>query len=295
MSDLNRTMIGASPRVDANRTLMGAPPMVADPVVNATITIKPVQCPVCKTFNPVGLAVCVECGLIFDRALPDDAFGAPSVRLPVLVDENGREHPLRPGENVLGRQGDLVFEDGRVSRRHSRLVLSGATITLEDLGSTNGTKLGGQRLAAGEVRTLTAADEISLGGLILRLSLPGESGKTSLPMGGKTQAIAAAPTVDDAPAWLQGADEKWPLRRGVNAFGRRDGNAIVIADPFVSSRHGEIELTDTEVFLTDIGSTNGTRLNGAKLSPEQRTRLEPSDVIQLGQLEFRIVWANAVP
>lgn len=285
-------MLGAPPQVDTNRTLMGAPPTVADPVVNATITIKPIQCPICKTFNPVGIAMCVECGLILDRALPDDAFGAPAVRLPVLVDENGRELPLRPGENTLGRQGDLVFEDGRVSRRHARVTLQGAQITLEDLGSTNGTKVGGQRLGPGEVRTLASGDAISLGGLMLTLSLPGETAKTQLPMGGRTQAIAAAPSVSDAPAFLIGGDGKWPLHRGVNGFGRKDGNAVVIADPFVSSRHGEIEITESEAFLTDIGSTNGTRLNGIKVAAQQRTRLEPGDVIQLGQLEFRVEWSS---
>src|SRR6187549_1178306 len=96
--DPNRTQLGAPPTMDPNKTMLGNAP-----TLNATITIKPVQCPVCKTFNPAGMMFCVDCGLIFDRALPDDAFGAPVVRLPVLVDAiSGREHPIRPGVNMVG-------------------------------------------------------------------------------------------------------------------------------------------------------------------------------------------------
>lgn len=74
----------------------------------------------------------------------------------------GTEFPLEKNELFLGRDltSDLVINDPEVSRRHLRLVLDGATYRLEDLGSTNGTFIHGQRLAApillkpGEVITL---------------------------------------------------------------------------------------------------------------------------------------------
>src|SRR5215467_5483218 len=99
-ADPNRTVLG-TPTMDPNKTVMGSPT-----TLNATQTIKPIQCPVCKTFNPAGVMFCIDCGLIFDRALPADAFGAPAVQLPMLVERSGREHPLRPGTNVIGREGD---------------------------------------------------------------------------------------------------------------------------------------------------------------------------------------------
>jgi hypothetical protein len=79
---------------DPNKTRMGP-----GPNLNVTLTIQPVQCPVCKTFNPAGEGFCIECGLIFESALPEDAFGAPAVRPPSLVDESGREHYLLEGAN----------------------------------------------------------------------------------------------------------------------------------------------------------------------------------------------------
>ncbi|MBX7131208.1 MAG: FHA domain-containing protein [Fimbriimonadaceae bacterium] len=285
MSDPNRTqMISGAPSADPNRTIMGNAP-----TLNATQTIKPVQCPVCKTFNPVGVMFCVECGLIFDRALPGDAFGAPAVQLPCLVDPSGREHFLRPGPNVLGRQGDLVFDDGRVSRKHAQITLENGQMLLEDLGSTNGTKADGNALAQGEKRAVASGNKISLGGYELVLSTPGESAKTAMGLSGRTAAISAPPKAVEAAAWAVFAEgEKQPLKNGTSTFGRKSDNDLQIVDPYVSGRHGTIEITDLGIFLTDTGSTNGTLLNDAKLGPNQRVQITAQDVIKLGSVEFHI-------
>lgn len=74
----------------------------------------------------------------------------------------GTEFPLEKSELFLGRDltSDLVINDAEVSRRHLRLVMDGATYRIEDLGSTNGTFIHGQRLSSpallkpGEVITL---------------------------------------------------------------------------------------------------------------------------------------------
>lgn len=283
-NDPNRTMLGA-PTMDPNKTLKGG-----DPTINATVTIKPTQCPVCKTFNPAGVMFCVDCGLIFDRALPGDAFGAPAIQLPMLVDESGREHPIRPGENMIGRDGDVTLADGRVSRKHARITFDSDVLTLEDLGSTNGTKVNGQPLASGEKRTLAGGDTVSFGGLDTKLSLPGEKGGNATQVFGsnKTAAMTAPPQVEVAPATLVGEGKEFPLKKGMNTFGRKAENDVQIADPYVSGKHGVIEVADDGLFVTDIGSTNGTMLNDAKLSPNMRTSLTPDDVIRLGSMEFAV-------
>lgn len=284
-SDPNRTQMGAPPSLDPNRTIMGNAPSI-----NATQTIKPTQCPVCKTFNPSGVMFCIDCGLIFDRALPADAFGAPAIQLPQLVETSGREHALRPGLNVIGREGDVLIADGKASRRHAQITSENGTLTLEDLGSTNGTKVDGTRLAPGERRTLVGGEKISFGGVEMQVSLPGQASgnATQVFASNKTAAIASAPKKEVAPATLVGEGKEFPLHAGVNGFGRKAENDIQIADPYVSGRHGTIEITEQGVFLTDIGSTNGTMLNDAKLSPNMRTALTPDDVIRLGAMEFRV-------
>ena len=285
-TDPNRTQMGAPPRVDPNRTMMGSAPTKFE----ATVTIKPVQCSVCKTFNPTGVMFCVDCGLIFDRALPDDAFGAPVVKLPMIVDANGKEQPVRPGESVIGREADISLPDGRVSRRHATIVSGHGQITIEDLGSTNGTKVDGVRLGAGEKRVLKGGETISLGGMEVRLAMPGEAGANATAAFGsnKTAAIPAAPRRETAPATLVGADGEHPLRAGVSTFGRKADNDYQVPDSYVSGRHGQIEVTEHGVFLTDLGSSNGTFLNGAKLAANMRTEVTPEDTIRLGSLEYTI-------
>ncbi|CAN5807607.1 hypothetical protein BH11PSE3_BH11PSE3_13330 [soil metagenome] len=67
---------------------------------------------------------------------------------------------------VIGRaadQCDLVVAHPTVSRRHARLRVAGEALQLEDLGSTNGTKVGDQALKAGQPVTLHAGDKLRLG------------------------------------------------------------------------------------------------------------------------------------
>jgi len=284
-ADPNRTQMGVAPTLDPNRTMMGTAPSL-----NATQIIKPTQCPVCKTFNPAGVMFCVDCGLIFDRALPGDAFGAPAIQLPMLVEQLGREHALRPGTTVVGREGDVSIPDGKVSRRHAQITNENGALAIEDLGSTNGTKVNGDRLAPGERRSLSGGEKISFGGIELQLNLPGAKGgnTTQVFSSNKTAAIAAAPRKEVAPATLVGEGREVALKAGSNSFGRKAENDVQISDPYVSGRHGTIEIATDGVYLTDTGSTNGTMLNDAKLSPNMRTAITEEDVIRLGSMEFRV-------
>lgn len=60
----------------------------------------------------------------------------------------GKVFPLEKGEILIGRDlnNEVVINDPEISRRHARLYAQGNTYVLEDLGSTNGTFVGGQRL-----------------------------------------------------------------------------------------------------------------------------------------------------
>lgn len=80
---------------------------------------------------------------------------------------SGTEFPLDKTEIFLGRDlsNDIVINDPEVSRRHARLVLTGNTYAIEDLGSTNGTFLRGQRLAGPVV--LTPGEAITIGENVL--------------------------------------------------------------------------------------------------------------------------------
>jgi adenylate cyclase len=67
---------------------------------------------------------------------------------------------------VIGRaadQCDFVVAHPTVSRRHARLRVAGEAVQVEDLGSTNGTKVGDQMLKAGEPVALHAGNKLRIG------------------------------------------------------------------------------------------------------------------------------------
>ncbi len=75
----------------------------------------------------------------------------------------GVTFPLEGEQLIIGRDpsNGVAINDAEISRKHSRLTFQGGKYVLEDLGSTNGTFVNGQRLAGPVV--LKPGDVISLG------------------------------------------------------------------------------------------------------------------------------------
>jgi len=67
------------------------------------------------------------------------------------------------------------------------------------------------------------------------------------------------------------------------SIGRAESNDIVVADPTVSSCHAEIIKTGDTWLLNDMGSTNGTRVSGAKISSIE---LSPGVIFGFGTQDF---------
>src|SRR5262249_54480654 len=89
----------------------------------------------------------------------------------VIVNGVVSTHSLPPAGSVtLGRarESDIQIIDPSVSRVHARISI-GRTVTIEDLGSANGTRVRGAMLVAGQPVELPAGESIELGGAILML------------------------------------------------------------------------------------------------------------------------------
>lgn len=69
------------------------------------------------------------------------------------------------------------------------------------------------------------------------------------------------------------------LEGGAVSIGRTDRNDVRIDHPTVSGRHAQVEFTSEGFVLTDLGSRNGTYLNGKKVA---RAVLRPNDWISVG-------------
>lgn len=72
--------------------------------------------------------------------------------------------------------------------------------------------------------------------------------------------------------------------------GRDDDCDAVISDASVSGRHARIEFDGEAWMVADLGSTNGTWLNGDRLAASMR--IEASDVVQFGRFYVRVTVAS---
>ncbi len=59
----------------------------------------------------------------------------------------------------------------------------------------------------------------------------------------------------------------------------------------VSRRHAVVEIQDSRLYIKDLGSTNGTHLNGARLKPHEPYRLRHGDQLTLGQMRLQVLFA----
>ncbi|GBD29104.1 Glycogen accumulation regulator GarA [bacterium HR32] len=78
------------------------------------------------------------------------------------------------------------------------------------------------------------------------------------------------------------------LHRAVHTVGRREGCDLMLPDPRVSREHLRVERDASGTEVVDLGSTNGTFVNGQRV---QRCRLQHGDRIQLGGVVLEYVEA----
>jgi DNA-binding winged helix-turn-helix (wHTH) protein len=111
----------------------------------------------------------------------DETDASPAPEEPVmkywLVWET-RQVPLAEGSNLVGRGVDAsVWIDAPgISRHHARIVVSGGEATLEDLGSKNGTYIGGHQLT--NPHRLANGDQIRFGSVVITFRIPEPPGST---------------------------------------------------------------------------------------------------------------------
>jgi pSer/pThr/pTyr-binding forkhead associated (FHA) protein len=296
--------------VDADKTALNSDStlFVSTSSQEATVLSATVECPVCKEKNPPSEKYCIECGFLLS-SVPGEAAEIDFSRLPRLVDvRTQQDYLLRQGENTVGRENtDVLLSDSTVSRRHALIILDADKCWIEDLGSTNGTYIGGVRINRGERVEVRDGTEISFGSVTLSLRLPGFAKEVTLASdvaeisdeavdeqksGDLTTAgPEASPGFCAFVAKLVSVSEpstEYLVKRGVNTIGRRTENDISLQDPYVSGRHAELLADDEGFWLTDVGSTNGTLLNGSRISPNTRIAINPGDEVIFGKTTLRL-------
>jgi ABC-type multidrug transport system ATPase subunit/pSer/pThr/pTyr-binding forkhead associated (FHA) protein len=186
--------------------------------------------------------------------------GAPRCRLQLIIDQySARDIPIEGQRLELGRgqgRGKVSIEHASVSSQHAELVVLAGKTVLRDLGSTNGTFVNGEKTSE---KVLQEGDLIQLGSCDSHLFLYRES-------------IRRAIVLRDI-----------ELNAPVVSIGRDPGNSIHLNHPTVSARHAEVHKHNGTFELIDLSSTNGTFVNGQRIT---RKVLQPHDRISLGAVQF---------
>jgi len=183
-----------------------------------------------------------------------------------LERELGSE-PLSIGRDAAN---DITLADSAVSRRHARIepAPSGGYRIL-DLESGNGILHQGRRV---DSLDLYPGCEVEIGGSIVRFD--------------SNVAVPALVLIAGAP------QRSYPLITEETVLGRAPGNPIAIPDPLVSSRHLKIVRRGEVYAAVDLGSENGTRVNGVKVTSRE---LKQGDQIQIGGFTFLFALDGVVP
>jgi len=77
--------------------------------------------------------------------------------------------------------------------------------------------------------------------------------------------------------------KEYPIDKDSISIGRKHGNDIQLNDLTVSGRHSMITVSDNNTYVDDLGSTNGTLLNGARIA---KSLLKHGDLLQVGNYQF---------
>ncbi|MEU9378941.1 FHA domain-containing protein [Streptomyces sp. NPDC048255] len=231
--------------------------------------------------------------------------GVPTAPELVLETDRGST-TMSPGRIYhVGRDPlcEICLDDARVSWHHAILRPEGDHWTVEDEHSTNGTWADGHRVhewsvgAGSELRFGDASDgprAVLLGtgtgtGTRAAPSAAGPAAQAPTPPSGP---VAVSPSGVSHPA-LTGTFRRPTAIRPLAArtavrIGRAPGNDLVIDDLVVSRRHAELRaLADGTYEIADLGSHNGTYLNGAPV--EHAAPLTEGDIIGIGHSAFCLV------
>ena len=286
-------------------------PLVSPPqpaaTADATQMGASTTCPVCGTVNSGLERYCTECGFLL-ASTPGEALASEGTPSPELVETaTGRRFALKPGANTVGREAcDVLVMDPTVSRRHARIDVGPGGVAVTDLGSSNGTLADGKPLTPQQPASLSENSVLRFGNasftivgvaVTARGLLPGQEAPSPAPA--EPQAakgvLPPSPGPASAPSEPPVArlkpvgpnTQEVPIAVGKTTIGRRADNAVALSgDPYVSGHHAEILCDATGCYLIDVGSKNGSIVNGERLEPGRKQLLLDGDEVKLGQTSF---------
>jgi pSer/pThr/pTyr-binding forkhead associated (FHA) protein len=204
-----------------------------------------------------------------------------------------------PERVLIGRDAtsDVRLPDASVSQRHASLRRRGTGYAVFDENSSNGTFVNQTRLAAGASHAVSDGDIVTVGRAALALRFAPDGAASAF----STQDLALAMVqgtllaggAETAPRLriFEGPDQGRELVLEVDrsyVLGRDPRADLVLEDEDASRRHTRIARRGPRVWVTDLGSKNGTLVDGIALVEGQPVLWAENSVLALGRNQLSL-------
>jgi len=216
-----------------------------------------------------------------------------------LVFPNG-EHPqvlLNPGVNRIGsaRDGTVVLDRPGIAPLHCEIHQSGIGVNLQVPHGGSPVQVNDKPVR--EMIALRAGDSINIGGIVARVAAM--DAPRSVPAGGASSGFDPGIGEDSGATRMRQAVPKFVLR-GVSGpvfgkmypvaaptvIGRAPECGIPVTVDEISRRHVELKPVQDGLSVEDLGSANGTYVNGQRV---QKGFMKPGDELRLDAVRFMLV------
>ena len=295
----------AAPSPSPSPMAAPATPPAADKAASgaANLSGPPILCPQCEHPNPGNNKFCASCGFKLSRPSNADAApaapaapaaapaaagsataAAPSGVVLTALRADGTEagsYALPSGNANIGRDVGAIFAgDSYLSPRHATFLPRGGKLFIKDENSLNGVY---KRLRRDEPIAINFTDVFRIGQELLRY-------EPLSPMPATADAVERLGSPSKGYigriALIIGRDatgNAFPLPEAGIHLGRERGDVLFPEDGYVSGLHCRLAPVNGQLYLTDLGSSNGTfvRING-------ETDVIDGDILLMGQQLFRI-------
>lgn len=212
-------------------------------------------------------------------SLPDPVFFIKG------LSEAVKETELKIKEEItIGRtEGNLIrIDDGNVSINHAVVKIENGQPVVMDKGSTNGTWINKEKAEQNKPVLLKNGDVVKFDTYEFRI----------IDRTPKKTTVREAVKMPELKMFLTGVSTsvlgKEVEVKGSVIIGRDEKSGFVIDEDGVSGSHAKLELDGNTLKVTDLGSTNGTSVNGKKIPPNQAIKLKNNDSIKFDIIEFRV-------
>ena len=216
-----------------------------------------------------------------------------------LSENQEQEFELAKSSLTIGRStaSDINLIDARISRTHARIECSPAGCRVIDLGSSNGTRLNGERIQQAD---LQPGDVLAVGGSLLRYERAAASETSMMTIIDSEAELNATLASMILPVALNetrlprlvinGSDRTWEVsleNQDHLSIGRSADNQLILESPTVSRHHAEIVHHGAGFVLRDLHSSNGIWIGDHKVD-----EVELADGIQMRVGAYQMIFKS---